>query len=148
MNWRWRSKNWQRVRDEADGIWWQAHVQIAERMGDEATAETAWAKASELLPHADIIRRSVQASLYRRKFENAVGSLKKLLVNSPTSERDLRALSYALVQLGDYAQAVEYLRQLVDIDVNNPKYQIWLAQCYAKRSSIGRDRCLTTAVRF
>lgn len=124
------------VRDEADGVWWQAHAQIAERMGDEATAETGWAKASELLPNADIVRRSVQASLDRRKFENAVGALKKLLVNSPASEEDLRALSYALVELGDYAQAAEYLRQLVEIDPNNPKFQIGLAQCLARSAQV------------
>lgn len=124
------------VRDEADGVWWQAHAQLAERMGDEATAEIAWSKASELIPHGDILRRSVQASLDRRKFENAVGGLKKLLASSPPSERDLSALSFALVQLGDYAQAADYLRQLVEAHSSNPEYRIGLAQCLARSAAI------------
>lgn len=124
------------ARDEADGVWWQAHAQIAERMGDEAAAEFAWGKASELLPHRDIIRRSVQVLLNRKKFENAVVALKKLLATSRANVDDLQALSFALIELGDYAQAVDYLRQLVEIDSNNAGYRIALAQCLARSAEI------------
>lgn len=124
------------VRDETDAVWWQAHARLAEMKGYEDVAQAAWEKASELLPHHNVIRRSVQASMDRRKFESAIRSLKKLLLDSPNSEQDLKALAHAFFQLGDYAQAVEPLQQLVSIDSANADYRIWLAQSLARSARV------------
>ncbi len=124
------------VRDETDGVWWQAHAQLAERTGDEDAAQAAWGKASELLPHRDVIRCSVQASIDRRKFKSAVRGLEKLLATSPDSEQDLKAMAWTLVRLGDHAQAVEYLERLVRIDAENDEHRIWLAQSLARSARI------------
>lgn len=120
------------LRDESDGVWWQVHAQLCEKTGDEDGAQTGWEKASELLPHPAVVRRSVQASLDRRRFESAVRGLKKLLINSPNSAHDLKALAWTLVKLSDYAQASEYLQLLVTIDPLNTEYRLGLAQCLAR----------------
>ena len=107
-------------------------AQMCEKMGDDDGAEVAWGRASELLPHPDLLRRSVQASLDRRAFESAVRRLKKLLTEAPNNEKDLKALVWALVQLQDYAQAAKYLEQLVLLDPSNNEHRLGLAQCLGR----------------
>lgn len=120
------------IRDEADAVWWQAQAQVCEKAGDEDGAQAAWERASELLPHPDILRHSVQASLDRRRFESAVRGLKKLLADAPNSEQDLRALAWTLIQLGDFAQAESYLSRLVAANPASTEYRLGLAQCLAR----------------
>jgi|GEM_PF-5782893 len=120
------------LRNETDSVWWQTHAQLCEREGDEEAAQKAWEKASELLPHPDVVRRSVQASLNRRKLESAVRGLTRLLEVSPDSQKDLHAIAWALVQLGDCPRATEYLTRLVALDPSNAEHSVWLAQCLAR----------------
>ena len=125
------------LRGESDGVWWQAYAHLCEREGDEDAAQHAWEKASELLPHPEVVRRSVQASLDRRRFESAVRGLKKLVAETPNSPKELKALAWALNQLGDYAQAAKYLAELVEIEPSNAEYRLGLAQCLGRSARIG-----------
>lgn len=120
------------VRDETDGIWWQAKAQVLEESGDEEAAHQAWEKASELIPHPDVVRRSIKASMDRRKFESALRSLKKLLEKEPNNEQHLKMIAWNLVQVNDHAQAVNFLNRLVEINSSNHEYRIWLAQELAR----------------
>jgi tetratricopeptide (TPR) repeat protein len=130
------------TRDETDGVWWQAHAQVCEREGDEANAQLAWERASEYLPHPDVIRRSVQASFSRRSFASAIRGLKTLLANNPHSVKELSAISAALVQVGDYAEAARYLADLVAIDPANVQHRLALAQCLGRSAQL--DRAIET----
>ena len=84
------------IRDDADGVWWQAQAQLCEFEGDEDDAQRAWEEASKRLPHPDVVRRSVQASLDQRRFESAIRDLKKLLVANPNDQQSLWAIALRL----------------------------------------------------
>ncbi len=120
------------VRNESDGVWWQAHAQFCERSGDEAGAVHAWEKASELVPHPDVVRRSIKASIDRRRYQSAIRGLIQLLEEKPDNEEHLRTLVWALVQLGDHVQAATYLKRLVELNSSNRDYRMWLAQALAR----------------
>lgn len=125
------------IRDESDGVWWQAQAQFCERAGDEAGAELAWKKASELVPHPDVLRRSIQASIDRRRYQSAIRGLTKLLEQDPNDEKHLKTLAWAQIQIGDHAQASRHLRQLVKLNSSNRDYRIWLAKSLASTAQIG-----------
>ncbi len=120
------------VRDESDGVWWQAFAQYCEAINDHKGAQHAWLKASNLLPHPDVLRRSVQASLERRHFQNAVASLEKLLEAEPDVQMHMEALAWTLFQLGDYSKGAEKYEQLVTLNPDTPEYRMGLAQCLAR----------------
>ena len=54
------------------------------------------------------------------------------MAETPDNQRDLKALAWALVQLQDYAQAAEYLEQLVSLDPSNDEHRLGLAQCLGR----------------
>lgn len=124
------------VRDESDGVWWQAQAQLYERTGDEEAAQLAWERASELLPHPDVVRRSIKASLDRRKYQSAVRGLTKLLQGNPDDSQSLKALAWALVQLNDHGTAVTYLKKLADLEGESHQYRVWLAQSLARTARV------------
>ena len=120
------------VRDESDGVWWQAQAQICERSGDETGASARWEKATELVPHPDVVRRSINASIDRRRYQSAIRGLMKLLEQDPNNEQHLNTLAWAQAQLGDHAQAAIHLKRLVELDSSNRDYRMWLAQALAR----------------
>lgn len=120
------------VRDESSAVWWQVHAQLCEREGNEDEAQAAWERASGLLPHPEVLRRSVRASLDRRRFESAVRGLKSLLATTPDSKQELSAIVAALVSLGDFPQAADYLARLVELEPSEYRHRVALAQCLAR----------------
>jgi Tfp pilus assembly protein PilF len=124
------------IRDETDGVWWQARAQVYEKAGEEEAAQLAWEKASQLLPHPDVIRRSIRASIDRRKYQSAARELRKLLEHDPNNEQNLKAMAWAVIQLNDHAEAVNYLKRLVAINSSNSEYRLWLAQSLARTAQI------------
>jgi hypothetical protein len=72
-------KELEAIRDEMDGVWWQAYAQLCEKEGDDDSAQKAWERASETLPHPDVVRRSVQASLKQKEFHSVIRGAKTLL---------------------------------------------------------------------
>ena len=121
----------QDIRDETDSIWWQAYAQLLEAQGHHDQAVSAWLRASELLPHPELVRRSAQVALDRKRYQLAVQGLEKLVAKSTAREEDLKALAWALVRLGDYAKAAAHLKRLVEIAPSD-EYRLGLAQCLAR----------------
>tara|TARA_R110002167_G_scaffold22388_2_gene80262 strand:- start:1424 stop:6841 length:5418 start_codon:yes stop_codon:yes gene_type:complete len=119
-----------------DSIWWQLHALICEQEGKYDLAETAWNKASELLPDSNIIRRSAQLSFERKKYKNVVRRLKSLIEIEPESINDLEMLVDALIHIGDIQQAIIHLRQLRSLNPNNHKYAISYAQCLGRTAQL------------
>jgi len=124
------------IRDDKDGVWWQAYAQLCEKRGDNDAAQEAWGKASELLPHPDVLRRSVKASLDRKKYANAVEGLVKLLQKDPRNTLHLNTVAWTLVQMGKYPDAKAYFERLVDVDPSNIEYRIRFAHCLARLSKV------------
>jgi Tfp pilus assembly protein PilF len=119
-------------RDDKDGLWWQGWAQFCERSGDQGEARAAWDRAAMLIPHPDVVRQSVQAALDQRQYRHAIPGLKKLVAESPLSTRDLRNLVSALVRVGDFAQAADYLGDLVDLQPEDAQLRLNLAQLLAR----------------
>ncbi len=88
------------TRNYEDGVWWQAYAQLCEKSGEYDLAQDAWEKASKLLPHPDVIRRSVKASLDRKRYASAVHGLLKLLESDPKNAQHLNAVAWAFLQMG------------------------------------------------
>lgn len=124
------------IRDEADGRWWQLYAQLCQQNDDEDSAQYAWAKASELLPHPDIVRRSVKASLDRKKYASAIDGLLKLLEIDPTNAQHLNATACSYFQMGDLAQARNYFSRLVNAAPNNVEYRMKFAHCLARLAQV------------
>jgi predicted Zn-dependent protease len=124
------------IRDETDGRWWQIYAQLCQQNGDEDSAQYAWAKASELLPHPDILRRSVKASLDRKKYTSAIAGLLKLLETAPTNAQHLDAIACSYFLIGDLAEARNYFSRLVDAAPTNVEYRMKFAHCLARLAQI------------
>lgn len=124
------------IRNDKDGVWWQAYAQLCEKSGEHDLAQDAWEKASQLLPHPDVVRRSVKASLDRKKYASAVHGLLKLLENDPKNAQHLNAVAWAFLQMGDLAEAAKYLKRLVETIPSNAEYRIRLAQCLVRLGKI------------
>jgi predicted Zn-dependent protease len=124
------------IRDDADGRWWQLYAQLCHQKGDDDVAQDAWVKASDLLPHPEILRRSVKASLDRKKYASAVRGLLKLLRSDPKNTQHLDALAWAYVQMGNLSEARQYLRRLVDADPSNVEYRMRFAHCLARLAKV------------
>ena len=88
------------IRDDSDSRWWQLYAQLCQQNGDEDSAQDAWARASELLAHPDILRRSVKASLDRRKYGSAVRGLLKLLKSDPKNTQHLNNIACRVSPVG------------------------------------------------
>lgn len=125
-------KELEAIRDETDGVWWQLWAQLCDRTGEADAAQIAWEKASALLPHPEVVRHSVQVALDRRRYHSAAAGLRKLLAQSPNNPKLLENLAATLVRLGDFGQATEPLRRLVEIQPSHVEYRIGLAQCLAR----------------
>ncbi len=125
------------VREEKDAVWWQAHAQLCEREKRDDEAQLAWEKASELLPHPDVMRRCVQASLARKRYGSAVRSLLALLAKKPDSGPELNNLAWAYMQLGDFAQATPHLQRLVRLFPGHAEHRLALAHCLTNTAHIG-----------
>lgn len=125
------------VRNESDGVWWQVQAQLHEKLGEDEAAQRAWEKASDMFPHPSVIRRSIKASIDRKKYQSAVRELRKALQTEPTNEQHLKVLAWTLAQLNDHASAVPILSQLVEIAPSNDEYRQALAQSLARTARIG-----------
>lgn len=124
------------VRDEADAVWWQAYAYYCERIEDHDGAQLAWQRAAELLPHPDVLRRSVQAALDRRRLQSAVISLEKLLEIEPRDSHHLEALAWTLFQLGNYVRATEKFQCLVALAPEVAEHRMGLAQCLLRLAQV------------
>jgi predicted Zn-dependent protease len=124
------------IRDESDGRWWQIYAQLCQQNGDEDSAQYGWTKASELLPHPDILRRSVKASLDRKKYASAIAGLLKLLETAPTNTQHLNAIACSYFLIGDLAKARNYFSRLVDAAPTNVEYRMKFAHCLARLAQI------------
>jgi len=126
------SRELQSLRDENDPVWWQAYAQLLERQENNVGAAEAWLKAAELLPHPDVLRRSVAAMFDRRRYRSAIRNLEKLVELDPNSQADLRNLARVHYQLGEYSDAVPPLRRLVELDPTSVEHRMGLATCLAR----------------
>jgi predicted Zn-dependent protease len=118
------------LRDDDDASWWQAYATLCDYQEKHDEARIAWEKASDLLPHPEITRRAVQASLDRRQFQSAVRSLTKLVESGTVSEKDRQALVWSLMQLGRFAEAAQQLEILVAAEPASVERRMALAQSY------------------
>ncbi|MFL6546791.1 MAG: tetratricopeptide repeat protein, partial [Candidatus Udaeobacter sp.] len=119
------------LRDEDDPSWWQTYATLCDKKGEYDAARDAWEKASELLPHPDLQRRAIQASLDRRKFESAVRGLARLVEAGDATDKDRDVLARLLAQLGRYPEAVQQLESLVSANPDSVEWRMTLAQCYS-----------------
>ena len=124
------------IRDENDAVWWQAKAYVSEKEGNEEEAQKAWERAADLLPHPDVLRRSVSASLDRRRYESAIRALKQLVEKGQAKEKDIEALAWSLGQVGDFKAACIYLEKLVAINPHNAKYREGFARSLARCARI------------
>src|SRR5262249_7744731 len=112
------------VRDDSDSRWWQLYAQLNQQRGDEDVARHAWGRAGELMPHPQIIRRSIKAALATKAYASAAGSLRKLLQTEPENAQDLNALASVLLQMGDLSEAQQYLARLVELSPEHVEYRL------------------------
>ena len=119
------------LRNEDDPSWWQTYATLCDKKGEYDAARDAWEKASELLPHPDLQRRAIQASLDRRKFESAVRGLTRLVEVGDATDKDRDVLARLLAQLGRYPEAAQQLEVLVSANPENVEWRMALAQCHS-----------------
>ncbi len=124
------------IKSESDSVWWQAWAQLCQKLGNSVEAEQAWVRASELLPHPDVLRRSAQASLEKQRYGSAIVSLNSLLKQSPNDKVALRNLVVAHIRVGDFRSAADYLSRLTVLEPDESDYRITLAQCLARSNRL------------
>lgn len=119
------------LRNEDDPSWWQTYATLCDKKGEYDAARDAWEKASELLPHPDLQRRAIQASLDRRKFESAVRGLTRLVEVGDATDKDRDVLARLLAQLGRYPEAAQQLEVLVSANPENVEWRMALCSVTA-----------------
>ncbi|MFL5330043.1 MAG: tetratricopeptide repeat protein [Gemmataceae bacterium] len=124
------------IKDENDGLWWQAEAQYLEQMHEEDGAQKAWEKASDLVPHSEVVKRSIKASIDRRRFESVIRGAEKVLSQDPNDRRTLEAAAWASVQLGDQVKAVHFLERLLVLEPNEFRFRVSLAQALARSTNL------------
>lgn len=125
-----------KLRDDADPVWWQAWAQLAEITNRPDVAQQAWEHASTLLPHPDVLKRYVRMSIEQRRYRGAASALMTLVEKSPHDLHALRTLGNVLMRLGDYREAAEAFGRISEAEPSVPEHRFHQALCLSRRNQL------------
>jgi len=107
-----------------------------EKEEEAELAEEAWRRASELIPHKDIVKRSAQASYEQKRYTRERLSLEILLDKSPDDQEILTNFVHCLFNLRDFPAAIDPLKRLITLQPKAIPPRVWLTQAYMRIAKV------------
>ncbi len=109
---------------------WRDFAQAFLKLGKVESAITAYREALEIFPDNDILLYELKDILMKeRRFADVIDVCKKILGVKPEDYRNIIDLAKALMNLGKYEEAKDYLLRALDINTNGEAYEM-LGDCY------------------
>jgi tetratricopeptide (TPR) repeat protein len=117
---------------ESASVWWQILAKCNEALHDFTSASVCWQNACDLMPHPDLLMRFAGLSIQQKRFETALITLEKAVVQSPHDARLLEQLAFTQLRLRKFSVAADVLDKLRLLEPTVVRHSVNLAQCQAR----------------
>ena len=119
------------LRDDSDPRWLQLYAECLERSGDSPGALDALVKASKIVPHPGIYRKTADLAFKHQRLTDASEVLEKLLRVEPGDAKARQNLAQMYLEIGDFTSAAKHFQILHDNNPQTQSYAVNLAFCLA-----------------